>query len=225
MLLLLWGDTEVEFVVHLQYHLGAHPFGLQSLLYAYHGPLDDIGRAALYGSIDGIALGISPHHSIIAVDVGQITSALAECLGVSLLTRHLYAVRHVLAHPGVGGKVSVDELLGLGAGHSHSFCQSKGTDAIDDSKIGCLGLASLIGGHILDILVEDFGRCGCMYIVAMGEGLYEVGVLTQMSHDAQFYLAVVGTEEEFSLIGDKGFAYLFAQGITYGDILQIGVAA
>ena len=66
MLLLLWGDTEVEFVVHLQYHLGAHPLGLQSLLYAYHGPLDDIGRAALYGSIDGIALGIPPHHSIVA---------------------------------------------------------------------------------------------------------------------------------------------------------------
>ena len=64
-----------------------------------------------------------------------------------------------------------------------------------------------------------------MYIVAMGEGLYEVGVLTQMSHDAQFYLAVVGAEEEFSLIGDKGFAHLLSQRVTYGNVLQIGVAA
>ena len=99
--------------MHLQYHLGAHVLLLQTLLYAYHGQFDDVGGTALYGGVDGVTLGISAHYGIVAIDVGQVASALAEGFGITLLACCLYAVRHVLAHSGIGGKVSVDEFLGL----------------------------------------------------------------------------------------------------------------
>ena len=45
-----------------------------------------------------------------------------------------------------------------------------------------------------------------------------------MRHHAEFYLAVVGREEEASLFGYERLAYLFAVLAPDGDVLQVGVA-
>ena len=62
-----------------------------------------------------------------------------------------------------------------------------------------------------------------MYVLSAEECLHQVLVLAEVCHDAKFYLAVVGREEELPLVGDEGFAHLLAHGIAHGDVLQVGV--
>ena len=69
-------DTEVQFVVHLKNHAAAEAFPAHAAVHTYHGYLHDVGGTALYGRVDGIALGIASYHGIVAVDVGQGTTAV-----------------------------------------------------------------------------------------------------------------------------------------------------
>ena len=64
-----------------------------------------------------------------------------------------------------------------------------------------------------------------MNVVAVAEGLDEVGIPTEVCHDAQLYLTVIGTEEEFALIGYERLAHLLAQSVTHRYVLQVRVAA
>ena len=64
-LLLLGVDAEVEFVVYLEYHRGAQALGTEAAVDLYHGYLDDVGRAALDGCVDGVALGIAAHYAVV----------------------------------------------------------------------------------------------------------------------------------------------------------------
>ena len=55
-------DTEVQFVMYLQYHAALQSFLTHAAVHTYHGNLHDVGGTALYGRVDGIALGIASHH-------------------------------------------------------------------------------------------------------------------------------------------------------------------
>ena len=61
---LLGQYREVEFVVHLQYHLALDMLCLETLEDVYHGYFDDVGGSTLDGSIDGVALGKAPDGGI-----------------------------------------------------------------------------------------------------------------------------------------------------------------
>ena len=70
----VWEDGEVEFVVDLEDHFALDALGLEALMDANHGYLDDVGSGALNGGIDGVALGKAAHGGVGAVDVGQIAT-------------------------------------------------------------------------------------------------------------------------------------------------------
>ena len=106
-LFLLGKDREVELVVHLQYHLAADALAAETVVDAYHGHLDDVGLGALYGGVDGVSLGESPHGGVLAVDVRQVAAAVVEGLGVSPLAGALLGLLHELVHLGEGGEVAV----------------------------------------------------------------------------------------------------------------------
>ena len=62
-----------------------------------------------------------------------------------------------------------------------------------------------------------------MNVVALSEGLYHVFVGTEMCHDTQLNLTIVGREEKASFFGDEGTANLLAVVAAHWDVLQIGV--
>ena len=62
-----------------------------------------------------------------------------------------------------------------------------------------------------------------MDVLTAKEGLYQVLILTEVCHDAQFYLTIVGREEQLSVVGYEGLAHLLAHGVAHRDILQVGV--
>ena len=68
-------DVKVEFVVHLQNHLGVDALVLEAAVDTHHGQFDDIGGSALNGRVDGVALAEAPHYGIARVDVGQHATA------------------------------------------------------------------------------------------------------------------------------------------------------
>lgn len=61
---LLHGYGEVEFVVHLEYHLCVQSLSFEAVVYAYHRHLHYVCRGALYGSVDGVALGEGTHGGV-----------------------------------------------------------------------------------------------------------------------------------------------------------------
>ena len=69
-------DGEVEFVVYLQDEFRTEVGVFEAAVYAYHGHLDDVGSRALYGGVDGIALGKGAHGVVAAVGaVGRVPGA------------------------------------------------------------------------------------------------------------------------------------------------------
>ena len=82
--LFVYGDAEVQFVMHLQYHLGFQAFCGEAAVDAGHGHLDNVCRTALYGGIDGVAFGIAADSGVARVDVRQETLAVEDGLHVAL---------------------------------------------------------------------------------------------------------------------------------------------
>ena len=101
-------DAEVQFVVHLKNHAALETFFSHALVHSYHGHLHDVGGTALYGRVDGIALGISAHYGIVAVYVGQGAAAVEDGFGVPFLACHGNASLHVFLHTGIGLEISVN---------------------------------------------------------------------------------------------------------------------
>ena len=167
--------------------LFTHPF-----VDTYHRHLDDVGSSALNRGIDGISLCITAHHSVARIDVRQLATATQQGLCIAQLTGFLDALVHVFLHAWIGGKIVVNKLSGFASAYFHTFSQSKGRDAVDDAEIGRLCLATHCAGHILDIHLEDLGSCRLMNIVPAVEVFDHVLVLAEMSHQTQFYLAVIG---------------------------------
>lgn len=62
-----------------------------------------------------------------------------------------------------------------------------------------------------------------MDVQSLAKRLYHVLVATEVSHDAQLYLAVVSGEEEAARFGHKALADLLAVVIAHGNVLQVGV--
>lgn len=111
---LLFGhDGEVEFVVYLEYHLRAQAFGFHATVDAYHGYFDDVGGGALYGGVDGVALGKVADDGVVGVDVGQVAATVEQGLGIAVLARGLLGLFHIVVHLREGLEIAVDELARL----------------------------------------------------------------------------------------------------------------
>ena len=154
-----------------------------------------------------------------AVDVGQGTAAMEDGLGVTLFACHGNTSFHIFLHARIGLEITVDKLLCFAPATPKTLCQTKGTDAIDDAEIGGFGSSALVGRNFRYVLMEDLCCRGGMDVLTAKEGLYQVFVLTEVCHDAQFYLTIVGREEQLSVVGDEGLTHLLAHGIAYRDIL------
>ena len=184
----LGDDIKVEFVMHLENHFGLDTLVLETPVDAHHGELDDIGRRALDGSVDGVALAETPHHGIARVDVGQHAPPSIKGGDIAFLARLGDAAVDVLAHLREGGVVAIDEHLGFIARDVQPLGEPKGADAIQDAKIGRFGLAAFIAGDQFErLVVNASGRDG-MDVVIVGKGLEHGLVMAQVSNQAQLNL-------------------------------------
>ena len=70
----------------------------------------------------------------------------------------------------------------------------------------------------------DFRSRGGVDVMPLTECLYHVFITAEMSHDTQFYLTVVGREEQAALVRDERLSDFLSVLTSYGDVLQVGVA-
>ena len=121
-------------------------------------------------------------------------------------------------------EIAIDELTGFSALDFQSFSQTEYGDAIDNAEIGSFSFSPLVAGHIFYLFLIDIGSCGGMDIMPFFEGLNHILIVAEMSHDPQFYLAVVSGEEETSIFRNEGFTDFLSVLPSYGDVLQIWIA-
>src|SRR6478609_6952298 len=84
-----------QFIMHLHDHFGLKFFLLKPPMNVDHGNFDNVSRAALDGSVDGIALCKTTCGNISRIDISQISSATQNCFYVFFLTRKVDGVVHV----------------------------------------------------------------------------------------------------------------------------------
>ena len=63
-----------------------------------------------------------------------------------------------------------------------------------------------------------------MDVLALAKGLQQPGILGNMRQHAQFYLRIVGPQQQPPLFGYKGPPHLAALFGANGNVLQVGVA-
>ena len=124
---------------------------------------------------------------------------------------------------GEGGEIVLDELSCLAVGDAHALRQTKGSDAVDDAEIGLFGFFALCVGDLIKGLFPYLGGGGTVDVQSLAKRLYHVLVATEVSHDAQLYLAVVSGEEEAARFGHEALADLLAVVIAHGNVLQVGI--
>ena len=99
---------------------------------------------------------------------------------------------HVAGNAGVAGEVAFDVALRGTAFKAELTGKAKGAHAVDEAEVDDLGDTPLISADFGRHKAEDFGRCGAVYVLAVGKCIEQAGVLRKMRHDAQFDLRVVG---------------------------------
>ena len=102
------GQFEHQFVVHLHDHLDLRLVGIQFLLHSHHGQLDEVGRRALHGGVDGGAFSPGAAGAVGGVDLGQVQAAAKHGFDIAHGFGGGLGVVHVLLYAGVALEVFVD---------------------------------------------------------------------------------------------------------------------
>ena len=157
--------VEVEFVMHLHDHLRLQVFLFEATMDAHHRHLDDVSRRTLDRCVDRIALGKGAHGGVLRGDIRQVTFATEECLGVTALTRQFFLRFYITDHARESRKIIVDQLFGFRTRAVELLRQTECGDTVDDSEIGCLGLAALVLGDLLNRQTVYLRCRGCMDIL------------------------------------------------------------
>ena len=102
---------------------------------------------------------------------------MEDGLGVPSLSAEFLGALHVSPDLGEGGKIVVYELSRLAVIDVHTLGQTVGADAVDDAKVGLLGLFALFGSHFAYGDMPYLGCSGCVYVSACPESFEHVLVL------------------------------------------------
>ena len=220
-----FGHLEHQFVVHLHDHLRALALRVQRLLHRHHAHLDEVGGGTLHGGVDGGTLGPGAARAVGTVDLGQVEPPaehrfhIASRLGLGL------GVVHVVAHPREALEVAVDVVLGRRVVDAQRLRQAIAAHAVDEPEVDDLGVAALLAADQLRRQAEHFRCRGAVHVHPLGKGLEEGLVATEVGHDAQLDLRIVGTGNHVPWWCDEGLAHTPPLGRADRDVLQVGVVA
>ena len=157
--------VEVEFVMHLHDHLRLQVFLFEATMDAHHRHLDDVSRRTLDRCVDRIALGKGAHGGVVGQYIRQVTFASEERLCISAFAGDTFLTLDIAEYARESRKIIVDQLFGFRTRAVELLRQTECGDTVDDSEIGCLGLAALVLGDLLNRQTVYLRCRGCMDIL------------------------------------------------------------
>ena len=110
---LLAGAFKDEFVVDLEHHAEREVLVVDAFLDADHGNFDEVGGAALHGSVHGHAFGHLRFHAVAGVDACDVAAASGERFHVAVAVGGGFGVVDELLHALVHFEVAVNKAFGL----------------------------------------------------------------------------------------------------------------
>src|SRR5690554_6401604 len=212
--------------MYLQNHTCAKLARLKFILNGDHSHFKDVGSRSLYGGVDGVAFGHATHHRIAGVDVGQLAFTTKKRTHVAVFTSQSHTLLHITFHPRKTFELAVDYGLRLTPRNIEPLRQTEGGNAVNNAKIGGLGLPAHIAGDLLERQLKNACSGSGMDVLPPVKGSQHSFVLAQMRHQTQFHLRVVGTQKHMLCIGGrKSLTNLPPLLISNGNVLQVGIAA
>ena len=210
--------------MHLQYHLALELPLLHLLEHLHHRNLDEVGGGALDGRVDGVALRRLAQQSVLRVDVADIAAATQQCLYIEVFAGELQRVVQILRDFRETAVVIGDELAGVGLRNLQAVGQPEGGDAVQDAEVDRLGGAPHILGHLILRHAEDVRSHRRVDVLAALEGLYHPLVATDVRHDAQLNLRIVGGQDNVVFVGGhESLADVATPLGAHRDVLQVRV--
>ena len=121
----------------------------------------------------------------------------------------------------IGGEIVFNILGCLFPGDAQILAQPERADAIDDSKIDCLGIAPLLVGNLVKRNVEHLGRRNPVDVLLLLVGIDQMAVPGTMGQHAQLNLRIIRVYEDESVFRDEYLANQSSQFYTDRNILQV----
>ena len=206
-------------------HAGAALLFIEDALHLHHAELDQVGRRALHGRVDGGAFGAGAARPVGRVDFGQVEPATKHGADIALCPGLLAGALHVVPDARIALEIARDVVFGRRVVNAQVARQAKGAHAVDQAEVDHLGKAALFAVDLLHRHAEHLGGGGAVYVEPFVEGAQQGFVLADVRHDAQLDLAVVCTRDQAARRGHEGFAHTPAFGRADRDVLQVGVVA
>ena len=149
---------------------------------------------------------------------------MEDCFHIAFFPSNFDTFIHILFDLRITFEVSVDQYFCFAPWYIQSFGEAEYRYAINDTEVRCFGLSSHIGSYGIDRNFVNFCGCGCVDIRSLPECFYHVPVSAQVCHDTQFYLRVVGREENAVFIRYECTAYFPPFVVADRYVLQVRVA-
>ncbi len=138
------------------------------------------------------------------MNVRQLAVAAEEGGGPTGFLGLLDHVIHEAVNLRIAGIVLIDIVLRFFRRDAKLLGKAKGADAVNDTKVHRLRVASLLRRHVLEGDAQDFRRCAPVDVFAATEGLDEAFIAAHVSQDAKLHLGVVGRNKSIvSLAGHE----------------------
>jgi len=139
------------------------------------------------------ALGEAAEIWILAIDVGNRPDAAEQSGDFLILARFFENAVDEGADAGVLFEVGIDKLAGFALLDAQILREAEWRQAIDDSEVNHLRLATVIGGDHERRNAEDLGRGEGVNVVTAAEGFDQQRVFREVGEQAEFDLRIVGS--------------------------------
>ena len=211
--------------MHLHDHFGCALLPVEHLLHLDHAEFYQVSRCALHRRIDGLAFGTAAPWPVRRADFGQVQAPAKHGLDITGLPCALAGFVHVTLDARITLEVTLDVIARGRVVDRQAARQTKCTHAINQAEVDDFGVTPLLTADLARRHAEHLGCGGAVDVHALGEGAQQRRVATDVGHDAQLDLAVVGTRNNTARRGHKSLAHTATLGRSDRDILQIRVVA
>ena len=208
--------------MHLQQHFRLCQTGfIECGGHLYHGAANNIGGCALNRRVNRGALGKGFARRNFGVDFRHMHFAAKQRRDIALRFGLGFDMFHIIFNAGEFFKIGFDVIARFPARYAQLIGQPESRNAVNNAEINRFGAAAHFRRHLGHRHIKHFRRGHGVNIIAVQERIFQRGNIGHMRQDAQFNLAVIGTDQLMPVRRHKRRANTPPVFGAYRNILQI----
>ncbi|OQC33864.1 MAG: hypothetical protein BWX65_00739 [Bacteroidetes bacterium ADurb.Bin057] len=149
---------------------------------------------------------------------------MENCFYITIGAGFFNAVVNVLFYLWINFKIVINQLLSFFSRNKQSLRQTKCRNTVNNTKISRFSFATHVGSNFIERNFINFSSSSSVNVIIVMKSRQHISIATQVRHNTQFHLRIVGTHKQATLVGNKCFTNFFALLVSNWNILQIRIA-